>query len=412
MISNCRALDLTDFRCWHAGKILAELGCEVIKIEPPGGDPGRRLGPFYGGKPDPQKSLTWFAYNTSKKGITLNIETHDGRELLKKLVANTDFIIESFHPGYLDELGIGYAALSELNPRLILTSITAFGQDGPYRDYKGAHIVLMALSSLMYVTGDSDRPPLQTGIPMPYMQASGQGASATLVAYYARERDGKGQHVDVAMHHSSAMVTMNAVPVWQLEKVNLSRAGQLREGRTITGANPRYIWPCKDGWLTFSIGGGPVYIRSLQSLVEWMSGEDMVDDFLKNHDWTSFDMAKITPTLLQQVEEPIARFFQAHTKAELFAGAIKRGIILFPVSSPKDIAVDQQLLSRQFWTNVEYKELGASIPHAGYFAKTTGTPFSVKHRAPFTGEHNEEIYCGELGLSREELAMLGQAGIV
>jgi len=412
MISDCRLLDLTDYRCWLCGKILAELGCEVIKIERPGGDPGRRLGPFYGGKPDPQRSLTWFAYNTSKKGITLNIEAPDGREIFKRLVATTDFVIESFPPGYLDERGIGYAALSEINPRLILTSITPFGQDGPYRNFKGAHIVLVALSGLMYLIGDPDRPPLQTGFPLAYVQACGQGASATMMAYYARERDGKGQHVDVSMHHSAAMWPLTAVPVWHMEGVKLRRAGQRREGRTVTGANPRYIWPCKDGYVTFSVGGGPIYVRSLQSLVEWMDSERMAGDFLRQHDWSAFDMSRITESLLQQVEEPIAQFFLSHTKAELFDGATKRRIILFPVSSLKDIAEDVQLHAREFWAEVEYEELGVSITQLGFFAKTTNIPCSIRHRAPFIGEHNEDVYCGELGLSRDDLTMLAQTGVV
>lgn len=412
MISDCRVLDLTDHRCWLCGKILAELGFEVIKAEKPGGDPGRSQGPFLDDDPGPERSLLWLAYNTSKKGITLDVGTADGREIFRKLAATADVIVESFPPGYLDELGIGYQELSGVNHRLILTSIASFGQSGPYREFKESHAVLMALSGLMSTIGDPDRPPVEVGFSLAYVQGSTQAASATMIAYHARQRTGQGQHVDVSLHHSIAYGQLGAIALWHLQGLIMRRAGQLREARTLTGANPRYVWPCKDGFVSSSVGGGPVYVKSLQALIRWMKDEGMAGDFLKEFDWTGFDMVKITPDLLRQVEEPIGEFFLARTKAELFDGAVKRGVILFPVATPADIAEDEQLKARDFWVSLKHEELGASITYPGSFAVAPHIPCLVKHRAPLIGEHNQEVYGLELGLSRQQLAVLKQAGVI
>ncbi|MFA4837199.1 MAG: CoA transferase, partial [Dehalococcoidia bacterium] len=153
-LSSYRVLDLTDEKGYLCGRILGDLGADVIKIEPPQGDPGRNIGPFYKDMSDPEKSLLWFSYNYNKRGITLDLTKGAGKEILKKLVKNADFLIESFPPGYLDGLGLGYEDLCEINERLVFTSITPFGQSGPYRDYKGPDLIGMALGGYLYLTGD------------------------------------------------------------------------------------------------------------------------------------------------------------------------------------------------------------------------------------------------------------------
>ena len=159
MLDQYRILDLTDEKGLLCAKLLGDLGADVIKIERPGGDPARNVGPFYHDEPDPEKSLFWFAFNTSKRGIILDIETAEGQGAFKRLVASADFVIESFPPGYMDKLGLGYLALEKINPGIILVSITPFGQTGPYRDYKTSDIVAWAMGGQMYSWGDADRPP-------------------------------------------------------------------------------------------------------------------------------------------------------------------------------------------------------------------------------------------------------------
>ncbi|MFC2010644.1 CaiB/BaiF CoA transferase family protein [Chloroflexota bacterium] len=208
MLSPYRALDLTDEKGLLCGKILADLGADVIKIERPGGDPARNIGPFYHDEPDPEKSLYWFAYNTSKRGITLDIETTDGKEIFKQLVKSADFIIESFPPGYLDSIGLGYSALEKIKPDIILISITPFGQTGPYKDYKTSDIVAWAMGGEMAPFGDPDRPPIRISHhSQAYLHAGTDAATGALAALYHRWTTGEGQQVDVSVHESVAQCT-------------------------------------------------------------------------------------------------------------------------------------------------------------------------------------------------------------
>ena len=176
LLSPYRVLDLTDERGLLCGKMLADLGADVIQVEPLGGNPARRLGPFFEDDVRPEKSLFWWAYSANKRSITLDIETVDGGNLLLKLAAEADFLIESFSPGYLARLGFGYPDLQALNPGLVMVSITPFGQDGPYADYLATDIVGMALGGFMSLTGDSDRAPLRLSFPHFYLHGSAAGA--------------------------------------------------------------------------------------------------------------------------------------------------------------------------------------------------------------------------------------------
>src|SRR3972149_79549 len=188
-----RVLDLTAGGCSLCGKILGDLGADVIRIERPGGNPDRSLGPFYKDIPDREKSLFWFAYNANKRGITLNIETADGREIFRRLVKRADFVIESLPPGYMDSLHIGYAVLKEINPRLIMAGISPFGQKGPYAHSNASDLITMAMSGFMYLHGDPDRPPVWISFPQASISAGAECAAAALIAHRHREGGGGGR---------------------------------------------------------------------------------------------------------------------------------------------------------------------------------------------------------------------------
>jgi len=228
MLEGRRALDLTDEKGFLCGKILADLGMEVIKVERPGGDPSRKLGPFWHDEADPEKSLYWFAYNSNKRGITLDIETKDGKRIFEELVRRSDVVIESFKPGYMDDLGLGYAALSKVKKEIILTSITPFGQTGPYRDYEASDIVLMGMAGQLFLTGDSDRPPVSIGIPQACLHAGADAAVGTMIAYHHQRKTGEGQHVDVSLQQSAAWFLAFTIPYWEIDKVILGRVGSFR----------------------------------------------------------------------------------------------------------------------------------------------------------------------------------------
>ncbi len=406
-----RVLDLTDDKGVFCAKILADLGADVLKIEKPGGDPGLRIGPFYKDDPDPEKSLHWFAYNLNKRGITLDIEKEEGRALFKKLVEKADFVIESFPPGTLDGLGLGYEALAAINPRVILTSITAFGQTGPYRDYKGPDIVAMAMGGLAYITGNAGESPVRVSFPQSYLLAAAEAAAATMIAHYHRETCGRGQWVDVSTQAAVAGKLSNAVPTWELNRSVLKREGSHMFGR---GAKlkMRLLWPCRDGYVTFALMGGKLGAKSNQTVARWISDAGMAPDFFREIDWPALDIAKQTQEEQDRIEAVVAAFFAKHTKAEIYRRANAEGVLLCPQSSCGDILENEQLQSRDFWVQVEHPELGASLTYPGAFLKATRTPPTIRRRAPLIGEHNAEVYGGELGLSAEELRTMAAAGVI
>src|SRR5262245_1986343 len=412
LLSPYRVLDLTDELGFLCGKILGDLGADVIKIERPGGDPARMLGPFFNNQPDPEKSLYWFGFNNNKRGITLNLEAARGRELFSWLAAKVDFIIETFSPGYLDSLDIGYAALSRINPRVVLTSITPFGQTGPYSKFNASDIEIMALSGCMSLTGDPDRAPLRVTFPQSYGWTGSYAAMGALTAHHYREQTGQGQQVDVSAQACLLWAFSHAHVFWDINRHVEKRAGSFMTGRSITGAKMRVFWPCKDGYLNFIIYGGEAGRRTNQALVEWMDSKGMAPDFLKQKDWQTFDIARVTQAEIDRMEEPIATFFTDVTKAEFFQEVVKREMLGYPVASVKEIFADPQLEARGFWQKIDHPELAVSIDYPGGFAKFSEGACQIWRRAPLIGENNEEIYCGELGLTKAELERLQKEGII
>ncbi len=412
MLSDYRILDLADDKGVYCAKVLADLGADVIKIEPPGGDPSRSIGPFYKDIPDPEKSLYWWAYNTSKRGITLSIETADGKDIFQKLVKTADVVVESFPPGYMDSLGLGYSALSEINPGIIMTSITPFGQTGPYKDWKAPDLVGCALGGQAFVTGDDDRPPCRIGFPQAYLHAGNHAATGTLAALYYREFSGEGQHVDVSMQEAVVWTLMNVIQFWDLMRFNMFRGGATRMMGT---PRCRVAFPCKDGHVAFLIGGGQLASISMPPIIKWMAEEGMLGAFEDKKDWEPKDWSEkvdawaLTQEQVDAWENSLIDFFANKTKAELYEQALKRRIILYPCSTTKDMVDNIQLKERGFYVDVEHPELGETITYVGAPYKMTETTWRISRRAPLIGEHNREIYEGELGFSEQEMRLLKKA---
>ncbi len=411
MLGPFRVLDLTDENGSLCSKILADLGADVIKIEKPGGAKSRDLGPFFQSKDGQTVSLRWFAYELNKRGITLDIGTRDGQQIFSNLVLKADCVIESFPVGYMDELGLGYTALSNINPRLIMTSISPFGQTGPYSHYKASDIVLMAMGGFMYITGNPEKPPLRVSVPQAYLLASAHAASATMVARYYQHISGIGQYIDVSAQQCVLAELANVIPLWDLNQVILKRAGSYLAARW-SNIKQRLLWPCKDGYVIFYVIGGNAGARTNRSLFKWMDEENMSPDQFRNFPWEDLDMAQQTQEMQLLMEEPIGKFFLTHTKEELYVEGQKRDIIIGMVSSPKDILNDPQLIARNFWSDIEHKELGVTLRYPGPFFKSSETPITINRRAPSIGEHNSEVYEDELGLSQETICSLKQAGVI
>jgi crotonobetainyl-CoA:carnitine CoA-transferase CaiB-like acyl-CoA transferase len=406
-----RVLDLTGEEGFLCGRILADLGAEVIKVEKPGGDDARNIQPFYHGIPHPEKSLYWFAHNLNKKGITLDIATADGREIFKRLVSGADFVIESFPVGYMDGLGLGYPTLKSINPSIILTSITPFGQQGPYQDYKASDITSLAMGGLLYITGYQDRPPLRISFPQASLLGASSAASATMVAHHHRQNTGEGQHVDVSIQASVTWVITNTIAHWELDRINLSRQGSVLSSR-FGNNNQRIIWRCQDGFVAYVIFGGRLGVSMGNcQLAGWMEEEGIADDFLKNFEWENYDLAVATQEMQNRLESYAEKLFLRYTKLQLYEEGLKRDIKIFPVYSPKDLLRDPQLQSRDFWVQVAHPELNETLTYPGTFFRTSEQTAQTPLKPPLIGEHNQEIY-RQLGISGEEMIRLKQAGVI
>ena len=406
-----RVLDLTDERGLLCGKILADLGADVIQVEPPGGSSARRVGPFYQDDPAPDRSLHWWAYASNKRGITLGLEHPDARAILERLVASADFLIESFDPGWLDSLGLGYSRLSEINPRLVMVSITPFGQGGPYADWGATDITGMALGGFMHLTGDPDRAPLRPSFPHFYLHGSAAAAAGAMLAHTHRALTGEGQHVDVSCQQAVARTLAHAPQIWDIEGAVLQRMGVYRQ---TSGENRvRINWPCADGYVNYMLQGGGV-APSTRALFQWMEEDGFDVTELQAFEWESMGYGRITPEVMDTVVGPMADFFQRHTREELTLGSVERRILLFPVATPSDLRRHPQLEARGYFTTVEHPELGTSIDYPGAFIKggDGSAVVGLRRRAPLVGEHNMEIYCDELGLAAEELESLRRSGAV
>lgn len=410
LLPSYRVLDLCDEKGISCGRVLGDLGADVVKVEKPGGDSSRNIGPFYHDSPDPQKSLSWFANSANKRGITLNIESVGGKEIFKKLVEKADVVLESFAPGYMANLGLGYEDLFGVNPGLVMTSVTPFGQSGPYRDFVASDLTLWCMGGMAYISGDPDRAPLQVSFPQAYLHGGAAAAAGTTTALYYREMSGEGQWVDVSIQEAVIHTLMNAPQFWDVCGIVLKRAGEFRTGLS-TAANQRLIWKCRDGYVNFPIFGGIYGAQRNESFVQWMKSEGIEDEYFSNINWEEFDMADATQEQFHRFEEPLNRFFQSHTMEELYQGAIKREIMLYPVHNVGEIQDDPQLKARKFWTEVHHAELKETVRYPGSPFVFSGERPDI-HRAPLIGEHNEDIFCGELGFSREELITLKQAGVI
>jgi benzylsuccinate CoA-transferase BbsE subunit len=411
MLSPYRVLDLTDERGFLVGRLLGDLGADVVKIENPGGDPSRNTGPFYHDEPDPEKSLYWWAFNNNKRGITLDLEKHEGQKIFKKLVENFDIVIESFNPGYLDSLGLGYTSLKKINKRIIMASVTGFGQEGPYRDYKATDLVVWALSGMMYLHGDPDRAPLAPSFPIGYTFAQLQLAIGIMISLYQRDDLGEGQYIDAPSQLSLVWPTEPEYQgAWEQDKVLLKRSGRSWL-RAQSGVLIPVIYPCKDGAVTFFPFLGPSRIKANIAFAGWMESEGFHTSF-KNIDYGTTDWQNITQDCIDEWTGDFARFFMTQTKKQLLEGAAKRDVIMYPEFTPKDMFEFDQLTARGFWVEVEHPELGTKVTYPGSFVKTTGPALQIRRRAPLIGEHNIDLYVEEMGYSKEELRDLNRAGVI
>jgi crotonobetainyl-CoA:carnitine CoA-transferase CaiB-like acyl-CoA transferase len=408
-LSGYRALDLTDEKGYMCGKLLGALGVDVVKIEPPGGDPGRYIGPFIRGAPRPEHSLYWLAFNANKKSITLNVKKSEGRSIFLKLARSCDFILESFAPSTLAEIGLGYDSIRRINPGLIMTSISPYGQTGPHRDFQESDMILWAGTGYMWLCGSADRPPLRISVPQAYLHGGAEAAMGTMVAFWHRQISGRGQHVDVSICESGMWQCLSAYASWDMNRTLLCREGNYR---AFGPFRIRFLYPCKNGHVIFLLLGGHIGARGQKALAAWMEREGRSNDFLRSFHWEKFDASTYTDELARKLEPLFLDFFRTKTKEELFLAALEMGFLLAPVNTIPDLIVNPHLAERGYFTSGQHPAAESRIQYPGAAVKSTGAFWRSEMRPPKIGEHNDEIFGMEVGLSRREIEELTDKEVI
>ena len=387
MLSPYRVLDLTDEQGQACGKLFADLGADVIKVEPPGGDPARRRGPFVDDESGPDRSLRWLAWNANKRSVSLDLNDAGGRDQFLRLAPSADFVLESWAPGYLDQLGLGYETLAQVNPRLILVSISPFGQSGPYRDYEATDIVCWAMSGFMSIAGEGERPPAQiSDNAQSFLNACGDAAIGALIALEQRRQTGRGQHVDVSAQEATARATFQISASWDLNRRNLARGELATPGSSaLDVALPRRV----RGLGLLRGSGFPS--RRLAGFFRWLDeiGEGQE---LCAVDWDNLPLAEMSDDDWERLRLPIAALFVDRTKQELYDAAIRYDFALFPSATTADTLASEQLRARDFWRDVDHPGLGRQHSLARRdCARRPSRSGRDSSRTPI-GEHNDEVF--------------------
>jgi crotonobetainyl-CoA:carnitine CoA-transferase CaiB-like acyl-CoA transferase len=399
MLSGIKVLDLT----WHiAGpfctKMLADYGADVIKVERPGtGDLTRCMGPFLGNDAHPEKSGLFAHLNVNKRGITLNLKNQAGRKIFKELVKEADLLVESFRPHVMAGLGFGYDVLKELNPKLVMASISSFGQTGPYKEFKATDIVNYAMGGPMFDTGLPEREPVKMGGTLTTSIGGNVAAPLILGALWAAQDQGIGQHVDISLFE---------IQLGQAERRPNSLLGYAYSGfvtvRTRGGGTlgiPYAAYPCADGYVQF------------MTMPEWWPRvARMMDrpDILTDPRFAQFDDRLRNQEVFEG--EVLLPWLLAHSKQEVTEAAQREREAALPVSTMADLFVDPQLASRGFFIDIDHPVMG-SLKFTGATCNMGDGGWKLRMAAPLLGQHNAEVY-GPLGYRAEDLVKLRENGAV
>jgi len=385
----------------YCAKLLADLGAEVIKVEEPGvGDEARRREPFLHDEAHPEKSGFFLNLNTNKLGVTLNLKSKTGKEIFLKLLKEADILVENNPPSVMEKWGLQYESLKEINPRLIMTSITPFGQSGPYRDYKATELISFHMGGIGFSTpgvvdNAAEEPPLRAGGQLAGFMAGIAGAVATMCAVFYRKATGLGEHVDVSTQEAVSSFMRSVATEYLYTKQLYGRA---RGSRPYMGFGG--ILPCKDGYVNLS----PSQDHHWDGLVQLMG----------NPEWTKDERFKDRDSRRQHGEEiraHLEEWTKGQNKVELAEAAQRLGFPGAPIYTMDEALNAEHLLARGFLAEIDHPEAG-KIRYPGAPFKMLETPWRVIRSAPLLGQHNEEVYCRRLGYSKEKLVKLRESGVI
>lgn len=403
-LAGLRVLDLSGPLGNYCGKMFGDLGADVILVEPPAGTRLRHEPPYLDCAPGPERSLAYAYFNTSKRGITLDLDTGTGQGLFRELARTADLVIETETPGVMRSRGLAFEQLNALKPQLVLASITAFGQSGPYSGYVAEDLVGLALGGLLYLGGYPEAAPTRVYGNQAFMCANMYGAVAAMIATLEAERCGQGQHVDVSMQECVVMGLENAAQYYDLEGTVRKRTGG--EGR-FAGHG---MFECSDGHI-YMLASGIGENRFWARTVQWLADEQVNGvETLKGAEWTNLDFLR-TPEAKRSFRDIFTAWSRTRTKAYLFHEGQRRHLPIAAVNRPADVIDNKQLQHRGYFVGLTHplREQPMLAPGAPY--KLSETPWRIQRAAPRLGEHNAEVY-GELGIDGPALARLYSAGVI
>ena len=383
----------------YCTKLLAGFGADVLKIEPPGGERGRRMAPFFEDEPGPDSSLPFAYLNSGKRSLTLNLKTVEGRDIFRSLLRETDVLVENFAPRVMPSLGLDYGTIRDIAPHLVMVSISNFGQTGPYRDYRATEIVEYALGGLMYIFGAYDREPLKHAFNQAQFKAGTNAASATLMALYHQRmtggrESGQGQHVDVSIQEAVASGLRDVVN-------NYTYTGAIRRRQPNHSGDLQRIRATADGYLLPNpgLGGG----LNWDNFVEFLELPELDDDRFR------------TPSARLVNAEELGRildeYFIQQNKYERFYGSHERRFIFGVVQSPSEVMEDPQFAHRGFLVDVDHPVMG-SVKFPGAPFKMEDTQWEIGEPAPTVGQHNAKVLGSRLNFDAGKLVELRSRGVI
>jgi CoA:oxalate CoA-transferase len=398
-LSGIKVVEFSDFVSGpFCGKYLADTGADVIKVERPGlGDKARSWGPFLQDVPHLEKSGLFLALNTNKDSITLNLETAAGLKIFKELLKWADVLIEDRLPREMSGLGLGYRAVHKLNPQLVMTSITPFGQTGPFKNYSGNDLIASHSSSEAFGNPDEGvkdpptHPNLKGANHAADFMSGLTAAVCTMGAVIARQAGGRGQHVDVSKQEAVASICRQQLAYYAVQGETPSRD----YGRKKFGG---FLYPCKDGHVVIWIGPHYPLVVKMLGDPEWSTEEMFANPLVRNN-------------YIVELNQLISVWTMERTADEINSLAVAQGVPCSRVRSVKDLAADEQLAFRQFWQEVEHPAAG-KFRYPGAPVRFSVTPGGIERPAPLLGEHNEKVYCGMMGYGKDELVRMRQVGII
>ena len=398
-LSGINVLDLSQgVSGGYCTKVLADLGAQVIKVEPPFvGDSARRRGPFLNDVPNPETSAAFLYLNTGKQSITLNIESSTGTAILLELAKQADILVENFAPGFMAKLGLDYPSLAQVNPGLIMASISYFGQSGPYRDYQGNELIAFAVSGYMYLTGDEDKEPLIAGGSQGGYQSGLAAAMAIMAALNHKEFTGEGQYIDVSAIEALNSTFDGVTFYTMLERrgVMPRRAGTRLISRDPNAAYPSTLLPCKDGWVHAH------HSPSNPEGMAFLTGNPRLED------------PDVMATMMghaDEIDEMLKEWLKDHTREEIQTLAQEIRVPFTMVQSIAEVLEDPQNKARGFFVEMDHPVAG-KLRYPSPPVHMPASPWQPG-RAPLLGEHNREVYCQRLGHSTEDLVRLRELNVI